>query len=116
MTDDDRDADRKKDEEIAEQHLANERRPVQRQESADAADRESHHQTGGKGEPDGNHAQAIVHGLQRQPVEAAADPRRCPTKQPFNTKAECHENNQEQQHLDPPALAEFRGDEPGGSA
>ena len=113
MADDDRDADREKDDEIAEQHLAKERRPIEREESADAADGKCRHQADGKGETDSNHTQAVVDGRQREHVEAVADPRRRLAEQPFEAKAEGDENGEQQQNLEPPTLTKFRGHEPG---
>ena len=115
MADDDRDPQDEKGDEIAKEHLAKQRRPIEREEGADAAEGEGHHQAECKGKTCGDDPEPVVHGLQREAVEPRADPLRRLAKQPLDAKAQGHEDGEVQQDLGPSAVSEVRLDVSFGS-
>ena len=60
MANDDRDTDSEEDEKVAEDHLAQQRRPVKSQEGAHTAKGKGRHDTDGNGEAGGNDLHAFV--------------------------------------------------------
>jgi hypothetical protein len=101
----DRDTDHEKDHEVAEDHLAKERRPVEREKGADAAKGKRRHLTDGKDKAKRNDSKAIVDGLHRMTVEVSADPPRRPSKQPLNAETQGYKNGKQRQSLEPPVFA-----------
>ena len=63
MADDHRDTGDEHGDEIAEEHLAKERRPIEREEGADAAEGEGHDHDEAKGETRSDEKQAVAHSL-----------------------------------------------------
>ena len=81
---------------IAEHNLAQQRRPIEGEKRADAADRESHDQARGERQPTGDQMHPVAHGLDRVLVEMSAQPLRCGAEQPFQAKAESGEEGEKQ--------------------
>ena len=107
MADNDRDADHKKDDEVAEDHLAQQRRPVEGEEGADAAEGKGRHEPDSKGKACGDDPQPVIDGFERVLVEMPADPLRRLAKQPFDAKAQANEYGKQQQALDPSGVSEL---------
>ncbi len=84
-------------EQVAEHDLPKQRRPLERQERADAAERECGHEARAEREPHRERAQPIAYGLKRQLVDPLARPRGRPPEQPFGAEAQRDEPGQEQQ-------------------
>jgi len=111
MANDERDTDHEKDHQIAEDHLAKQRGPVEREEGADAAESKRRHHSNSKGKACGDKPQAIVDGLKRVLVETSADRPRRLSKQPFDAKAQTYKHGKQQQALNPPVRSQVCGDE-----
>src|SRR5215831_16267014 len=101
-TDDVRNPNDEKSGKQAEQPLAQHRRPIERKEGPDAAER--------KREAQGDEMQALPHRFRRERVEVGAGPLRRLAKQPFDDGAQTDENREEQQSLGPAVFTEVCGD------
>ena len=93
--DDQRDTGDQEGDEIAEQHLAKERRPIKRQEGAEAADGERYDHAKGKGEARSDETQAVVYRLHWEFGEALACLLRRLAKQPLDAKAQSRKSEDE---------------------
>ena len=101
MADDHRDTGDEHGDEIAEQHLAQERRPIEREEWAEAAEGKGHDRDEAKGEARSDEKQAVMHGLHWEPVEALACLLRRLAKQPLDAGAQSRKKENEHQHGPP---------------
>ena len=93
--DDQRDTGDQEGDEIAEQHLAKERRPIKRQEGAEAADRERYDHAKGKSEACSDETQAVVYRLHWEFREALAGLLRRLAKQPLDAEAQSRKSEDE---------------------
>ncbi|HKN11486.1 MAG TPA: hypothetical protein VJ376_18695 [Pseudomonadota bacterium] len=98
MADDHCDSGEKHSDKIAEEHLAQERRPIEREEWADAAQGEGHDRDDAKGETRGDKKQAVAHSLHWQTDEALSCLLRRLAKQPLDAKAQRRKNEDEHRH------------------
>src|SRR5262249_40249461 len=112
---DDCDTDDEKGDQVAENHLPKQRRPIECEEGADAAEAKGRHQADSKGKTRSDYMQALPHGLHRELVKVPADPPSRLAKQPLDAKAQSHECGEVQQDFDSPTIAEIRADA-GGAA
>src|SRR5215472_3676607 len=110
-TDDVRDPHDEKSGEQAEQPLTQQRRPIESQEGADAAERKRHDQTDRKRETQANEMQAFPHRFRRERVEVGAGPLRRFAKQPFDARSQTDENREKHQGLGPAVFTEICSDE-----
>ena len=94
MADDDRDLDDDRDDQIAQDRPATDRIPIEGEEGAEAAEGEGCNHAESKGEARSDDTQAIVGGLHRELVEAAANPPRHLPEQPLGAKAKRHEDGE----------------------
>ena len=105
-----RDPDDEKGDEVAEHHLAKQRRPIEREKGADAAEGESRHETDRKGEAQGDQMLAVFNCFRREQIEMTADPLRCAAKQPFDARAQTDKDSEKQQGLNSSVFTEVCGD------
>jgi hypothetical protein len=98
MADDHCDTGDEHSDEIAEEHLAQERRPSEREEWADAAQGEGHDRDEAEGETRCDEKQAVAHSLHWQTDEALPCLMRHLAKQPLDAKAQSRKNEDEHYH------------------
>src|SRR5207249_9634482 len=94
-------------------YLAQERRPLEREKGADAADGEGQQHTDGKDEARGDDAQAMAYGLQREAVEPRAEPLRRPAKQPLDAKTQSDKHDEQQQRPGTSCTSQLRANQAG---
>src|SRR5271165_2542510 len=97
MADDCGDTGDQQGDEIAEYDLAKERRPIERQEGAEAADGERYHHAESKDEARSDKTEAVVYSFHRETVEALTCLLRRLAKRPLDPEAESGKNDDEQQ-------------------
>jgi len=110
VADDARDTPDEEGDQKAENHLAQQRRPVEHEKGADAPQGKGRDQTHRDRKTQADEMQAAPHRFGRERVEVAADPGRRPPKHPFDAGAQTDKNGEEQQGLEPPVLTEVCGD------
>jgi hypothetical protein len=101
MADDHSDTGDEHGDEIAEEYLAEERRPSEREEGADAAEGEGHDHDEAKGETRSDQKQAVAHGLHWETDEALSCLLRRLAKQPLDAEAQSRKKEDEHQHGPP---------------
>jgi hypothetical protein len=88
--------------EIAEEHLAEERRPIEREEWADAAEREGRDRDKAKGETRSDEKQAVAHSLHWEADKPLAGLLRRLAKHPLDAVAQRCKEEDEHHHGPPP--------------
>jgi hypothetical protein len=101
LADDHRDSGDEDSDEIAEEHLAQERRPIEREERTDAAESEGHDRDKAKSETRSDEKQAVAHSLHWKTDEALSCLLRRLAKQPFDAKAKSRKEENEHHHGPP---------------
>ena len=92
-------ADDQEDQEIGEHDLLEQRRPLEQQEGADAADGESEQDAKTVGGPPPDRAQAVARGLEAGlAMKRVANSGRRPPEQPLQAEAEADEDGEQQDH------------------
>ncbi len=106
--DDERQAQREEGKQIAKHDFAQERRPIEREESPDAAKGEGSDHAGPVGEPNGDGAQAFSLGVERQCNDPFLHPGSDPVVEPLRAEAERDEARDQHQHAEQAALLELQ--------
>jgi hypothetical protein len=113
MADDDRNLDDDRGNQITQVRLPTDRIPIEGEEGAKAAKGEGYNHAESKREARSDQTQAIVGGLHREFIEAAASPPRHLLEQPLGAKAKRHQDGEFEKGHDPPVpivdLAEAGG-------
>ena len=108
--DNDRDTQNEKGDQQTEQHLAQERRPIEREEGADAAESKGDDHADRKGKANGDEMYAARDGFQGKGIEVAATPLRRLAEEPLDTRSQTDKDRQQQQDFGPSVFAEVRAD------
>src|SRR5262252_5390338 len=94
--------------EVAEHHLAQERRPIESKKGSDTAEGKGRNEPERKRQTQRDRSQPVPDGLIRERIEMSANSPGCPPKQPFNSASQPGKKPKKQQSLDPAVFTEIR--------